>query len=186
LTLPNLKRAIVAWEPGYSQSELDRAQERFGLAFPPDLVALLREGRLPNGHDWAGEDEPIRQMLAWPLQGILFDVEQAGLWWPEWGERPAGEAERAEAVTAAVTAAPRLIPIFGHRFIPEEPHAPGNPVFSVYQSDIILYGTNLENYLENEFSAPHRHELSGEAKRIRFWSDAVDRAWDAACFDEAP
>jgi hypothetical protein len=125
-------------------------------------------------------------MLAWPLTGILFDVEEAGLWWPEWGERPPSEAERAEVVTAVVATAPRLIPIYSHRYIPEEPHEAGNPVFSVYQSDIILYGTNLENYLENEFSTPLRYEIVGEAKRIRFWSDAVDRAWDDAFLEKGP
>jgi hypothetical protein len=171
---------MMKWGRGYSRSELDAAQEKFGLLFPPDLHALLREKRPPNGHDWTGDEEPIRRMLAWPLEGLLFDVEQNGLWWPEWGERPKSETERAEIVASVVAAAPKLIPVYGHRFIPEEPHEGGNPVFSVYQSDIILYGTNLENYLENEFSRPHRYRLGGEAKPIRFWSDAVERAWDPA------
>jgi hypothetical protein len=120
-------------------------------------------------------------MLAWPLEGILFDVENNGLWWPEWGNRPESEEERAKAVGAAVSVAPKLIPIYSHRFIPQEPHEAGNPVFSVHQSDIIIYGKDLEDYLDHEFSSPPRHRpVSREAKRIRFWSDAVDRAWDPA------
>jgi hypothetical protein len=123
----------VEWEPGYSQCELDAAQEKFGLVFPPDLIALLRDRRLPGGHDWAGDEAPIRRMLEWPLEGILFDVEYAGLWWPEWGERPEREADRADVVTAVVAAAPKLIPLYSHRYLPEEPREAGNPVFSVHQ-----------------------------------------------------
>jgi len=29
------------WTKGYTQVELDAAQAKFGLVFPPDLVALL-------------------------------------------------------------------------------------------------------------------------------------------------
>ena len=176
----------IEWLPGYSQSELDAAQERFGLVFPPDLIALLRDRRLPGGHDWAGDEAPIRQMLEWPREGLLFDVEHAGLWWPEWGERPDNEADRAEVVSAVVAASPRLIPIVGHRYIPEKPREAGNPVFSVYQSDIILYGTNLANYLDNEFSLPHRYALIGEVKPIRFWSLAVQRNGDAGSYRNLP
>jgi hypothetical protein len=176
------------WGPGYSQSELDAAQERFGLVFPPDLVALLMERRIPNGHDWTGDEAPIRRVLEWPLEGLLFDVEYNGLWWPEWGERPKSEAERAEIVTIIVASAPKLIPIYSHRYIPEEPNEAGNPVFSVHQSDIILYGTNLANYLEREFRN-HRHRLEpgiGGGKRIRFWSETVERNGQPGFYQDPP
>ena len=173
----------VAWGPGYSQGELDGAQERFGLTFPPDLVDLLLQRRIPGGWDWSGDDDRIMEMLALPLDGILWDVENAGLWWPEWGSRPPTENERAEIVGRIVAAAPKLIPLYGHRFIPEEPSERGNPIFSVHQSDIIYYGSDLTNYLIREFvnrrpSAP----MPDPIRRIRFWSDAVDRAGEEACY----
>ncbi|MBV9881480.1 MAG: hypothetical protein JO276_00555 [Sphingomonadaceae bacterium] len=161
--------------PGYSLTELTRAQERFNLHFPPDLVALLGQGRLPGGYDWNEDEEAIAAALAWPLEGLMFDVEANVLWWPEWGARPGTEAERRAIVGAAVAAAPKLIPLIGHRYLPEEPHAPGNPVFSIYQSDIILYGSDLANFVENEFARPHRYQLGDQARHIRFWSDAVAR-----------
>ena len=165
-----------AWAPGYTQAELDDAQARFALRFPPDLVALLLEHRIPGGWDWTRDEDRIRDMLNWPLEGILFDVENAGLWWPEWGERPPSREERAEIVGRIVAAAPRLIPLYGHRFIPEEPHEAGNPVFSVHQSDIIHYGSDLDNYLENEFAVPRHSCVGPDIRRIRFWSEAVERA----------
>jgi hypothetical protein len=33
------------WAEGYTQSELDFAQERYDPAFPPDLIALLLDKR---------------------------------------------------------------------------------------------------------------------------------------------
>lgn len=171
----------MEWAPGYSLDELDAAQERFCLRFPPDLIALLLERRPVGGYDWTRDESRIRRMLAWPLEGLLFDVERDGLWWPEWGERPRTAEARRDVVAGVVGAAPKLIPIFSHRYLPEEPHEAGNPVFSVHQSDIICYGTNLSSYFLNEAS-PGRHRLPRETKRIRFWSDAVDRASDPAYY----
>ncbi|MBS0410740.1 MAG: hypothetical protein JSR86_12555 [Proteobacteria bacterium] len=162
------------WADGYTQGELDTAQARYDLVFPPDLVALLREKRPVLGYDWRTDDKAIREMLAWPLEGLLFDVENAGLWWPEWGERPARVEERAEVVGRVVAQAPKLIPLISHRYLPSDPHEAGNPVFSVYQSDVIYYGADLADYFERELMDPHR-PLPGHIRHIRFWSELVDR-----------
>jgi hypothetical protein len=112
--------------------ELDDAQQKFGLVFPPDLVALLRDRRPVEGHDWTDE-VAIRRILAWPFEGLLFDVENSHLWWPEWGPRPTDSCDREEVLRSVVLRAPKLIPLISHRYLPEEPHEEGNPVFSVYQ-----------------------------------------------------
>jgi hypothetical protein len=167
------------WTTGYSQAELDAAQERFGLQFPPDLVDLLREKKPIEGYDWRRDDLAIRKALCWPLDGMLFDVEESDFWLPEWGLRPASASERAQIVVGELAKAPKLIPIIGHRYIPEEPHERGNPVFSVYQTDIIYYGADLENYFLREFaSTPWEAGPVGPTKRVRFWSDLVD--WNAS------
>jgi hypothetical protein len=160
------------WAAGYTAAELDDAQARFALRFPPDLVALLRERRPTAGYDWTGPEEPICRRLSWPLEGLLFDVEN-GLWRPGWGERPARAEERAEVVTALVAAAPPLIPILGHRYLPAEPFEAGNPVLSVYQSDIIYYGRDLEDYFTHEFGGG-TGAVTGSVRRVRFWSDIID------------
>lgn len=162
------------WAEGYTQSELDDAQARYGLEFPPDLIALLRERRPANGLDWRRDDRRIREMLSWPLEGLLFDVENNSLWWPEWGERPGAPGERAEVLTKVVEAAPKLIPLYSHRYLPSQPHEAGNPVFSVYQSDVIYYGADLDDYFKREFGDPRR-PLPATIKRIPFWSDLVER-----------
>jgi hypothetical protein len=160
------------WAAGYTAAELDDAQARFGLRFPPDLATLLRERRPAAGYDWTGPEEPIRRALAWPLEGLLFDVEN-GVWHSRWGERPPQPEARAEVVRSLVAAAPPLIPILGHRYLPAEPLEPGNPVLSVYQSDIIHYGRDLEDYFAHEFGGV-AGPVSGPVRRIRFWSDIID------------
>jgi hypothetical protein len=165
------------WTRGYTQSELDAAQERYGLRFPPDLVDLLLDRRPIEGWDWRTDDEGIRRALEHPLEGLLFDVEENELWWREWGARPERADERAEVVTAVVNAAPRLIPLIGHRYIAEEPHEAGNPVFSVMQADVIYYGADLADYFEREFDPRlfERRPIRRDIKFIPFWSELVER-----------
>ncbi|RZJ24316.1 MAG: SMI1/KNR4 family protein, partial [Brevundimonas sp.] len=127
--------ARMIWTDGYTAAELERAQKLFSLTFPPDLVTLLRDRRPVGGPDWNDEAD-VRARLAWPHEGLLFDVEQNGLWWPEWGNRPDRAEARANVLREVVGKAPRLIPIFGHRYLPATPHLAGNPVFSVHQSDV--------------------------------------------------
>jgi hypothetical protein len=165
---------IMSWGPGYTPAELDRAQERFGLVFPPDLVALFGDRRPSNGHDWTDE-AAIRKALAWPFKGLLFDVEHNDLWWQEWGARPDRADERAEVLRAVVSRAPKLIPLIGHRYLPEQPHESDNPVFSVYQSDIIHYGANLADYFERESAGYTCRPWPDNIKYIPFWSDLVER-----------
>lgn len=163
---------MADWTTGYTQSELDAAQERFSLRFPPDLVGLLLDRRPIRGWDWRTDDTAIRGALDHPLEGLLFDVEHNDLWWSEWGEKPDSADEQAEVVTAVVNAAPRLIPLIGHRYIPDDPHESGNPVFSVMQADVIYYGANLAEYFANEFGGTYQ---VGPVRRIPFWSEIVDR-----------
>jgi hypothetical protein len=42
--------------------------------------------------------------------------------------------------------------LISHRYLPEKSHEPGNPVFSVYQADVIYYGADLIDYFEREFA----------------------------------
>ena len=114
------------WTKGYSQTELDDAQAKFDLAFPPDLLTLLLTKRPVGGHDWRNE-AAIRKMLAWPLETLLFDVEHNQLWWSEWGKRPDTAEARREILALVVSRAPRLIPLFSHRFLAASPCVSGNP-----------------------------------------------------------
>jgi hypothetical protein len=167
---------LVRWAKGYTQAELDSAQHRFGLIFPPDLVALLREKRPVEGHDWT-DDAAIRRALDRPFNGLLDSVERGALWWPEWGTRPATAHAREQLLRDVVSLTPKLIPLIAHRYLPEEPHETGNPVFSIFHTDAIYYGANLKDYFEREFGDWHarRRPWPSQIKYIPFWSDLVER-----------
>lgn len=112
---------------------------------------------------------------------MCFDIKNNSFWPSEWGDRPSSLEEAFEIARKVVKAAPTLIPITGHRYIPDRPYEPGNPVFSVYQTDVIYYGSDLFNYLENEFTyyfrGPGEYFYGmGEEVRIKdieFWSKLV-------------
>jgi hypothetical protein len=173
-----------AFGPGLTDAEVAAAESRFGFRFPPDLRAFLQTAlpRGPRFPDWRdGEEAELRDWLDRPRQGIMFDIEYNAFWLEEWGPRPATLAEAKEVAERLVAAAPRLVPVYMHRMMPDEPHLPGNPVFSVHQTDIIVYGTDLRDYLAHEF-------LMSEAE---LWDWTVPTAtrptrfWDTERFQAA-
>ena len=174
--------AGVIFEQGLSQTEIQHLEEKYKFRFPPDLREFLLFA-LPTSKgflNWreAGEGK-IVESLAWPYMGICFDIEQNGFWLEEWGERPSSLGEAFEIARKAVEDAPTLIPINGHRYLPARPNEAGNPVFSIYQTDIIYYGANLEDYLENEFSyyfGRSGHGIEGEIRHNEFWSQFAEDA----------
>jgi hypothetical protein len=162
----------VEFDIGLTNAEVTTVENRFGFRFPPDLRELLQTAlpRGPQFPDWRSGDEAVlRGWLDSPRRGILFDIEYNGFWLKEWGPRPGSLDEALQAASELVEAAPRLIPIFMHRMIPDEPGLPGNPVFSVHQTDIIHYGFDLTDYLRHEFHLPGREPWPERVRTIRFW-----------------
>lgn len=165
---------------GYSQEEIDGIQDRWNLRFPPDLIDILREYRpLIGGQgsfDWILSDSSdIQSRLDWPFDGLWADVKRGHVWWPEWGEKPASLGEQQSRFKEIFSMAPKLIPLFGLRYLPQEPFERGNPVFSLYQSDVIYYGANLEDWMERERHG-HDYKPWPPVKEIPFWSEA--ERWD--------
>lgn len=159
-------------EPGLTAAELSEVGSRFGFQFPPDLADFLTLG-LPVGGsfpDWrSGNEAELRVQLDWPTEGMLFDVERNDFWLDEWGIRPADAGAALARARASLAAAPPpvLIPICGHRYIPSEPHEVGNPVLSVHQTDIIVYGNDLLDYFNNDVG--RRHHGRQPVPELPYW-----------------
>ncbi len=174
-----LRNARVTFDIGLSDVEIEDIEKKFGFKFPPDLREFLSFS-LPTSDGWINwrddNDDSIQERLNWPFEGICFDIENNEFWLDAWGNRPGALDECYRIARNAIDRAPILIPIYSHRYIPDKPCATGNPVFSVYQTDIILFGSNLENYFRNEF---HRgfgrdgYQYDGSARNIDFWSELV-------------
>lgn len=106
---------------------------------------------------------------------MQFDIRHNTFWPAAWGPRPESLEEAFQFAAQAVATAPRLIPVFGHRYIPAEPARAGNPVFSVHQTDIIVYGNDLLSYFANEFRAVASwYTPPLDARPIRFWSERAE------------
>ena len=126
--------------------------------------------------DWRpGRDEIRRESLAWPKEGLLYSIRDGGLWLDSWGERPIELAESLAVARHAVRRAATLIPIYSHRYLPAEPILPGNPVFSVYGPDTIIYGNDLASYFHHEFEVPLPGWAAPSPLPIHFWSELVER-----------
>jgi|SRR5262245_17456116 len=163
----------VEFAPGLTDSEIAATEARFSVRFPSDLREFLQTS-LPVGPrfpDWrSGDQESLRDWLSSPAEGVLFDVEHNAFWLDEWGSRPEKLHDALDIAAGLLKAAPNLIPIYGHRMMPDEPSSPGNPVFSVHQTDIIHYGFDLTDYLRCEFNLSGREPWPTQVRPIRFWN----------------
>lgn len=137
----------------------------------------LEEG--PSFYNWLTDMRALEGQFAWLWEGLQFDVERNDLWPASWGLRPAGLDAQKRRVRELVEAAPKLIPIFKHRYLLAELCLAGNPVLSVYQSDIVVYGADLRDYLLIEFA-----RLLGLGKRTIKDIEKATRARVKAHIDE--
>jgi len=176
-----LRRALTSrgfeTAPGLTDAQLEEIEHDFGFRFPPDLRMLL-ESYVPVGEnfpDWRTRNQELIEWLDWPAEGIAFDVEENGFWLDAWGPRPDDMDDAVEEARRQVALAPILIPVYSHRYLPSRPCETGNPVFSVHQRDIILYGADLGWYFYEELSAPRPDWPVAAPRRIDFWSDLLDR-----------
>lgn len=162
---------------GLTEEELGRVEQAFGFRFPPDLRLVL-QFMLPVSEgfpDW--RNERVQDLIEWfdaPAEGIAFDVEENDFWMEQWGERPDDVDDAIEDARRHVAQAPILVPVFSHRFIPARPEEAGNPVFSVVESDVIVFGNDLASYFHTEFDVPLPEWAAQMPKRIEFWSDLVE------------
>jgi hypothetical protein len=174
-----LERAGVIFSAGMEERELLAVEKRYGFQFPDDLRRFLQDA-LPISPSWVNwreaSEKEIQDRLDWPYEGICFDVECNGFWLEAWGPRPENLKSAFAIVKEQLLLAPKLIPICSHRYLPDRPNAEGNPVFSVHQTDIIYYGADLENYLENEFGYHFgtTYRIREPLRKIEFWSDLAD------------
>jgi hypothetical protein len=166
---------------GLTDAEISLAEETWQIRFPLDLRRLL-QFVLPSGAafpNWRDPDEELARQLGAPIDGVLFDVRQNSYWCPGWGERPETIEDAVSRASEELRSVPPLIPVYGHRYVPQEPHLAGNPILSVVQTDIILYGSDLEDYICREFSlrAPHFSPTAPRdlilTRHIPFWGDLV-------------
>lgn len=176
--------------PGLTEAEFARIEREYGFEFAGDHRAFLAAGLPLNDlrprvegviytHDepwpnWRdGDPAKLRAALDWPVEGVLFDVEH-GYWHPDWGARPESGAEAVEAAKPHLAAVPRMVPVYGHRYLPPGRGSHGHPVLSMWQTDIICYGDDLVDYVHHEFDPPGTRSYESRPApqaTVAFWRD---------------
>ena len=155
---------------GLTEEEIDRIEEKYQVKFTVEHRAFLnilhtidkkepREHYDENDkliyvyksffHNWLIDDDELEYRLRWSYETILDDLLNQS-WWNFLGKEPQSNEGKKIIFTEQFQVAPKLIPIYGHRFVISEPQNVDNPVLSVYGSDIIIYGWNMRHYLLSE------------------------------------
>lgn len=164
------------WLPGLDDKPIDALALKHHFPVPDDYRAYLRamHGTAPRRpgatfspldaggnsslipataagfYSWEYDVADIGAAHERVIDGLLFDVVNNGLWLPEWGSRADDVGVLEAQLRAHVKAAPPLIPIFGHRHMLVVTDEGPNPVLSIHQSDVIVYGADILTYLETE------------------------------------
>ncbi|WP_067470783.1 hypothetical protein [Nocardia amamiensis] len=176
-------------EQGLTDAEFDRIEYEYQFEFADDHRAFLAAG-LPVHEpreeepgtsyawerpwpDWRnGDPDELRRQLNWPIDFLLEDV-QHGHWPPAWGERPDSNQGAVDKARAQLADVPTMVPVYAHRFLPAGRATFGHPVLSMRGRDIIYYGADLLDYINQEFEEPrpeHPEDWSPQAT-VPFWRD---------------
>jgi hypothetical protein len=104
-------RSVCVVDAGLTPEEIARVEQEFGFEFADDHRASLSAGLpvnaglspIPPGvisadrapwPDWRNGDLAVlRDMLDWPIKGVLFDVEHNQFWFETWGPLPSTAQE---------------------------------------------------------------------------------------------
>lgn len=156
-----LKLKGVKFEKGLSEEEIIRIRQEYSIKFPEELRNFYMTAvPVSRGfYNWRNFDpkniQYIKAAIYRPINNI-YELANEVYWCDEWGNEPSDEHKRIEVIRELLKKAPKLIPIYAHRYMPEM-NIKNTPIFSIHDTDMIYYGENLFSYFEIEF---------GEKKQI--------------------
>lgn len=172
-----LEEKNIQLNRGMSENEINKAEVFYGIEFPNDMREMLMNfvpvsDGFYNWNDYSEENvSVIKDMIEWPYEGIIYDIENNDFWLEEFGERPNNKEDKIQIFIKYKNNIPKLIPIFSHRYIVSGKDV-NYPIISVHQTDIIYYGSNLLEYFENEFNKTNNLT---NIKEIPFWSTIIEQ-----------
>ena len=153
-----IKNNITLYD-GLTDEEFEKIEKFYSIKFPISLRTLYKSF-LPEFYNWRDFSEEnvnkIKYYLNWPIEGILFDIQNNGFWKKCFGQITNDINENKKIALEFLEnsnneTVPKLIPVYAHRYVPCYPDIMDIPVISVYQTDIVFYGKNLEDYFKSEF-----------------------------------
>jgi hypothetical protein len=173
-----LKEKGIKFHEGLSSQEIKEIEKKYEILFTKELkkfytIALPVSDGFYNWRNFNNENvRLIKQMLKNPADDLREYIDEI-YWCDDWGDEPDNVDEKNKILIKKIDSAPKLIPIYSHRYIACF-ESKQNPVFSIHGTDIIYYGENLESYLEIEFGYKQYSEMKTEdIIPVPFWSDLL-------------
>lgn len=173
-----LERIDSQRSPGLTNRNIAEIESVIGHRLPFEVGLLLVMG-VPAAEPWHQWNDPATDWAAWNERihtGIRFDIEHDDFWFHQWGPRPDAIAQRLDQASEQFAdTVPPLFPIYGHRAIPltiadNATTNDANPILSVYQTDVIVYGDDLAAWMHREFNVP-LPLWPAEERTFPFWSE---------------
>ena len=173
-----LKMQGIKFEEGLTSDELLQIEKIYQIKFPGSLREFLMTAvPISRGfYNWRNIQDNniqfIKKIINKPLLNI-YNMAEEVYWCDDWGGKPEDREKMVEEVRARLKEAPKLLPIYTHRYIPivldENP-----PVISIHGVDIIYYGQNLKDYFKIEFGKRMQNTIEfHNITSIPFWSDIM-------------
>lgn len=75
----------------------------------------------------------LRSCLAWPVEGVLFDVKQDAFWYDGWGPQPPDPAEALALAQTQPLTVPAMVPVYSHRYLTAGRGTFDHVVLSIHQ-----------------------------------------------------
>ncbi|QTU83579.1 hypothetical protein J7S27_03385 [Carnobacteriaceae bacterium zg-C25] len=169
-----LKQKGIRWECGLKEIEIVELENLYNIAFSDDWKEIYSK-MLPVGlgfYNWRDKSESnvayIKEIMQQPYLDVLENYNEIQ-WNSDWGDMPNSDDEKFLKIKLLLKNAPKLIPIYEHRYLPAIKKA---PVISVHNIDIIYYGENLIDYFFIEFGLKDWKNIDfNNIHNINFWMD---------------
>lgn len=173
-----MKQQGIEFATGLKDEEIAIIEQEYKIIFPKELNNFYKEA-LPiskgfyNWRDICVENvKKIKDAIYMPVQGIMADLAEID-WNVKWGKEPSDFKEKERNIEEMLLKAPKLIPIFSHRYMASA-ECENAPVFSICGTDVICFAKNIHDYFLVEFHLKE-HEIfnNNEVSYIPFWSDLL-------------
>ena len=167
-----MKEAGVCFSSGLTNDTLTNVEKTYEICFPDSLkvfysIALpisMGNAEFPRWNDFSQENiAVIRQRISAPYQWLKQDIER-GFWLSAWDGKTIDEL---------FENAPKLIPIYSHRYVPMLNYA-NPPVISTVGRDTVCYGATLEDFFLREFCGGGMSFEEITIPHIPLWSDILE------------
>jgi len=164
---------ITFWST-LTDKHINELEKFFWFCIPTEYKEVLKNW-MPVGNDFTNwsDQGSVQKSYDILLDWILFDILTNNLWFDRRWES-ISNSEKIKIITNMYDKSPKLIPIYWHRFILEKWYIENNPVFSIHQSDVIIYWESLEQRVNIEFWNSKLQNINiNNYSGLWIWSDLL-------------